>query len=202
MQVEFVYDYRSIYAYLANTQVRTLGADIVFLAVDIVSIMEKVNNQPSPRCPPKARYARVDSERWARLYGVPLAPNEALLSAMRDGHLPNALLSRAALAARRLEIFEPVNNALFAAVWAGSDDLATEKGRLLFCEKHRFPASLWHIADSDDIVAELTANNARALAAGVFGVPTFFVGGEMFFGNDRLGFVRDKVAASQAGDKS
>lgn len=37
-----------------------------------------------------------------------------------------------------------------------------------------------------DVKAELIANTEAAVARGVFGIPTFFVGGEMFFGKDRL----------------
>jgi hypothetical protein len=38
--------------------------------VDIVAVMRKVNNQPSPLCPPKARYAGIDAQRWAEHYDV------------------------------------------------------------------------------------------------------------------------------------
>jgi 2-hydroxychromene-2-carboxylate isomerase len=41
-------------------------------------------------------------------------------------------------------------------------------------------------AQTDDVKARLTANTEAAVARGVFGVPTFFVGEEMFFGKERL----------------
>ncbi len=43
--------------------------------------------------------------------------------------------------------------------------------------------------------AELVANTERAVERGVFGIPTFFVGDEMFFGKDRLGQVEEELAA-------
>jgi 2-hydroxychromene-2-carboxylate isomerase len=199
MQIEFVFDYRSIYSYLANTQMKTLGAEIDYQPVDIVAVMKAVNNQPSPMCPPKARYSHVDARRWARLYNVPLSPNRALLDAMRQGALKNALLSRAAIAAQRIGIFDQVNDALFSAVWAGSEDLATEEGRAQFVASHRIPAKLWDETESSEVAAQLASNNERAIANGVFGAPTFFVDQEMFFGNDRLTFVRDKLTAATAG---
>jgi 2-hydroxychromene-2-carboxylate isomerase len=199
MQIEFVFDYRSIYSYLANTQMKTLGAEIDYQPVDIVAVMKAVNNQPSPMCPPKARYSHVDALRWARLYNVPLSPNRALLDAMRQGALKNALLSRAAIAAQRIGIFDQVNDALFSAVWAGSEDLATEEGRAQFVASHRIPAKLWDETESSEVAAQLASNNERAIANGVFGAPTFFVDQEMFFGNDRLTFVRDKLTAATAG---
>jgi 2-hydroxychromene-2-carboxylate isomerase len=74
VQVQFFLDYRSIYAYLANSQVRTLDATIDYQLVDILALMKEVNNQPSPMCPAKLKYSRIDAMRWARLYGIPLSP--------------------------------------------------------------------------------------------------------------------------------
>jgi len=50
-------------------------------------------------------------------------------------------------------------------------------------------------ANTDAVKAILAANTEAAVARGVFGVPTFFVGEEMFFGKDRLGQVEDTAAA-------
>jgi 2-hydroxychromene-2-carboxylate isomerase len=56
---------------------------------------------------------------------------------------------------------------------------------------------LWEVAESSEVDEKLIANNERAVARGVFGVPTFFVDDEMFFGNDRLSFVRAKLEPSR-----
>jgi 2-hydroxychromene-2-carboxylate isomerase len=125
MQVQFVLDYRSPYAYLANTQIASLGAQVSYEPVDILSVMKEVNNQPSPMCPPKAKYAGLDATRWAKHYGVPFSPNMALLAALRQGDLENDLLSRAGIAGQLLGVFQQTNDALFSAVWSGVDDLST-----------------------------------------------------------------------------
>ena len=118
MQIRFVLDYRSPYAYLANTQIRLLSAPIKYEPVDILWVMKQVNNQPSPMCPPKAKYARLDATRWVRQYGVPFSPNGRLIEAMKLGQFKNDLLSCAGIAAQKLGVFERGNNALFDAVWA------------------------------------------------------------------------------------
>jgi 2-hydroxychromene-2-carboxylate isomerase len=197
MRVEFVFDYRSIYSYLANTQMKMLGAPIDYWPVDVVAVMKVVGNQPSSVCPPKARYAHIDAMRWARRYNVPLSPNRALMETLGRGALKNGFLSRAAVAAQQIGIFEQVHDALFAAVWAGSDDLATEDGRAQFAASRGIPAVLWDVTESPDAVAQLAANDERAVTNGVFGAPTFFVDQEMFFGNDRLAFVKDKLDAAE-----
>jgi 2-hydroxychromene-2-carboxylate isomerase len=193
MQVQFILDYRSPYAYLANTQAASLVAEIDYRPVDIVSVMKKVNNQPSPMCPPKAKYAGLDAMRWAKHYGVPFSPNRALLDALRQGHVTGDLLSRAAIAGQTLGVFPQLNDALFGAVWAGADDLATAEGRSQFAASRALPPELWDAAESAEVEAKLAANGEQAAAQGVFGVPTFFVDGEMFFGNDRLDFIKARL---------
>ncbi|HET9160112.1 MAG TPA: DsbA family protein, partial [Caulobacteraceae bacterium] len=44
-----------------------------------------------------------------------------------------------------------------------------------------------------EVKAALVTNTEAAVARGVFGIPTFFVGGEMFFGKDRLGQVEEAL---------
>jgi 2-hydroxychromene-2-carboxylate isomerase len=72
MQVQFLLDYRSPYAYLANTQMALLDAQIDYEPIDILAVMKKVNNQPSPMCPPKAKYAGLDAMRWANIMACPI----------------------------------------------------------------------------------------------------------------------------------
>jgi 2-hydroxychromene-2-carboxylate isomerase len=193
MQVQFLLDYRSPYAYLANTQMALLGAQIDYEPIDILSVMKKVNNQPTPMCPSKSKYAGLDAMRWSTFYGVPYSPNRSLLEALRQGLFKGDLFSRAAIAGQQLGVFKQINDALFGAVWAGSDDLASAEGRSRFATSRALPAGLWEVAESSEVDEKLIANNERAVARGVFGVPTFFVDDEMFFGNDRLSFVRAKL---------
>ena len=198
MQVQFILDYRSPYAYLANTQIMSMGVQIEHKPVEIVSVMKRVNNQPLPMCPPKAKYAGVDAARWAKHYGVPYSPNRPLLEALRTGQLKSDLLSRAGIAAQKLGAFQQVNDALFGAVWGCSAALTSAVDRLNFLTSRALPLELWDIAESAEIQELLAANGERAIAQGVFGVPTFFVDGEMFFGNDRLDFVKAKLDVARA----
>ena len=190
MNLQSVFDYRSPYAYLANTRLPGLNHPVSYFPVDILAVMKQVNNQPSPACPPKARYSGIDAGRWAALYQVPFAPNGALFQAMRDGQFDGALLVRAALAATEAGVFDVLHPALFKAVWAGNDDLASAQGRIDFLRALDVDADIWQRADSAAIREQLAANDDAAAQRGVFGVPTFFCDDEMFFGNDRLDFVR------------
>jgi 2-hydroxychromene-2-carboxylate isomerase len=200
MRIEFMTDYRSPYSYLANARLKKMGISVDHKPLDIVAVMRLVNNRPSPECPAKSRYAGMDAQRWAKLYGVEFSPNWAVLKAMGAGSFDGTTLSRAALAAKQLGIFDKVNDALFEAMWAGDDDLASEEGRSNFLSNRNIAADdLWSLASKPEIV-ELQVEQAKAAAdRGVFGVPTIFVEDEMFFGNDRLSFVEARVNGSRAG---
>jgi len=58
--------------------------------------------------------------------------------------------------------------------------------------------SLIELAQTDAIKQKLADNTAAAVERGVFGLPTFFVGKEMFWGKERLGQVEDAVMAAGA----
>jgi 2-hydroxychromene-2-carboxylate isomerase len=201
MHIEFMSDYRSPYSYLANSRLKKMGISVYHKPLDIVAVMRLVNNRPSPECPAKSRYAGMDAQRWAKLYDVEFSPNRALLKAMGAGAFDGTTLSRAALVAQQLGIFDQVNDALFKAMWAGDDDLASEEGRANFLRSRNIAAGdLWSLASESKIV-ELQVEQAKEAAdRGVFGVPTIFVEDEMFFGNDRLSFVEALLnGGSQAG---
>ncbi len=59
-------------------------------------------------------------------------------------------------------------------------------------------ASLLAAAQTDRVKLKLADNTAAAVARGVFGIPTFFVGSEMFFGKERLGQVEEAAGAASA----
>jgi 2-hydroxychromene-2-carboxylate isomerase len=59
-------------------------------------------------------------------------------------------------------------------------------------------ASLLAAAQTDRVKLKLADNTAAAVARGVFGIPTFFVGDDMFFGKDRLSQVEEAIVAISA----
>jgi 2-hydroxychromene-2-carboxylate isomerase len=197
MQLEFVFDYPSPYAYLASTQLPWLGVDVVHTPVGILTVMKQVNNQPSPKCPSKARYAMLDALRWAKHYGVPLQLNRPFMSAIGDGSFDYQVLTRGALLAQDLGVFECYNAAIFRALWADPQDLVSEAGRNAVLRANGIDFSdFWARASAADLYDRLEENNRQAAERGVFGVPTFFADDEMFFGNDRLSFVRARLSIS------
>jgi 2-hydroxychromene-2-carboxylate isomerase len=195
MRLEFFFDYPSPYAYLANTQLPKLGVDIVYTPIGIRSVMKLVNNQPTPACPAKARYAVLDATRWANSYGVPFQVNAAFVAALRSGDVDIDDFGRGALLAQDLGVFEAYNTAIFRAIWARPHDLISALGRntVLRVGGLDIP-DFWARASAPELHERLERNNRRAAERGVFGVPTFFVDDEIFFGNDRLDVVRARLS--------
>lgn len=184
----FFYDFRSPYSYLASTQLSALPGEFEWRPIDVLELMKQVGNVPTTViCKPKQAYARADLGRWAALYGAPLSPNPAM------GEVDGPRLLHAALAAEHLGQGEAAARRLFAAMWAGDAPLGTTQ---------EVAASLADLGVTPELIeaperaAELEANVAAAVAAGVFGAPSFVTeGGLLFFGNDRLDFLRRALAA-------
>ncbi len=78
-------------------------------------------------------------------------------------------------------------------VWEGGHD-AVDATRLATLRDTLAPAGLPRDPDGDDVKAELRAHTDAALAAGVFGVPSFVLDGRVFWGLDALPMLRDALA--------
>jgi 2-hydroxychromene-2-carboxylate isomerase len=192
-RIEFFYDFRSPYSYLAFTQLRSLDAPIALRPMKVLKVMETVGNVPTTiTCAAKGRYARADLGRWAQRYGLTLNPSDMRAN---DGEA----LSRAVLAAASPDEAEAVTLALYRAIWSEGKAL-THSGEIIAAlaaagiDTTAVAAGI----DSPQMAATLEANTKEAAERGVFGSPTVFVGETMFFGNDRLDFVREELAGLEA----
>ncbi len=192
--VKFYYDYVSPYGYLASTQLPRSGLSIDYRPVAILKVMAIVNNQPSPVCPVKLKYGFVDTARWAKRYGVPIAMNDGWWAALMGGQVTMELYSGAALVAQKLGCFEKFHPAMYDAIWGHPRDVVSPAGRAqLLADAGLAGVPIWEQAMDPAIQADLAARNQAAADAGVFGVPTFAVVDELFFGNDRLEMVKEVV---------
>lgn len=188
-RVEFFYDFRSPYSYLAFTQLREMEIELHLRPMQILKVMEVVGNVPTTiTCVAKGRYARVDLARWGQRYGISINPSN-----MREND--GDACSRAALAAPTPVQAEAITLALYRAGWSDAKPLATKADILSAIAAAGIdPAPIAERMDAPDVVAQLEANTKEAAERGVFGSPTIFVGDAMFFGNDRIDFVREHLA--------
>ncbi len=85
-------------------------------------------------------------------------------------------------------------DALFRAMWEDGANLADAEALRSVLDAAGFDSAVLIAATADDAVKRaLIANTDQAVARGAFGIPTFFVGDEMWFGKDRLREVEEAV---------
>jgi 2-hydroxychromene-2-carboxylate isomerase len=190
--LDFYFDYRSPYAYLAQTQVRRLGVDIAWRPFEILQLMAQVGNVPtSVTCKPKGKYLGVDLMRWVAMYKVPFQrhPQSGTIDARR--------LVRATLAAAELGRADAAVAAIFGAYWGSGAPLATPEDVVAVLSRVDISApDLVARIDASELDAALDAATEEAAARGVFGAPTMYIGDEMFFGNDRFDFIRASLGVA------
>ena len=182
--IRFLFDYISHNAYLAWTQLGPLaerfGRDIEIEPVLFAGLLNAHGQLGPAEVPPKARWMMLDVVRKARRLGVPIAPPRTHpfnpLLALRITHACPAGDER-----RRLV------DALFRAVWGESVDVSSPADVARVASAAGLDgAKLVEAAASDTAKRRLRETTDRALADGVFGVPTFLVDGALFWGFDDL----------------
>lgn len=194
--VEFFVDVGSPTTYLAWTQLpgicRELGAPLVYRPMLLGGVFQATGNASPVTVPAKGRYMLADLARYARRYGVPLRFNP---------HFPvNTLtLMRGAigLQMRDPQRFEDYLAAMFRAMWVDARNLGdlAVVGEVL-AEAGFDPQALLALASDPSVKDALKATTEEAVRRGAFGAPTMFVGDAMYFGQDRLDFVRDALRAA------
>ncbi|WP_068875159.1 MULTISPECIES: 2-hydroxychromene-2-carboxylate isomerase [unclassified Phenylobacterium] len=193
-RLEFFFDFRSPYSYLANSQLERLDAEVTYRPLEIVELMKQVGNVPtSIVCKPKNRYLGADLRRWVAIYGVPFQPHPEM------GRIDARRLLRAVLAADESGQAREAVGALFTAFWGIPAPLATPADVVAVLNGAGVgDAGLTSRIDDPALDEALDEATAAAVERGVFGAPVMFVGEEMFFGNDRLDFVRSALARQEA----
>ncbi len=188
-RVEYFYDYVSPFTYMADSRLAAIaertGAEFVYRPMVLGGVFKATGNGPPTSVPAKGKFMMADIARWAKRYGLPLQFNP---------HFPvNTIHAlRGALVAQEQGVFPQYHEAIFRAVWekqqnAGDKDVLRDvvKGAGI----------------DGDLIVERTGEQAikdrlrthtdEAVERGAFGSPTFFLGEEMFFGNDRLDFLEE-----------
>ncbi|MCH6548353.1 MAG: 2-hydroxychromene-2-carboxylate isomerase [Proteobacteria bacterium] len=187
-KLEFFYDYVSPYSYLADSQVvKVGGSSLVYRPMFLAAVMQATGNKPPGSIEVKEKYLRKDISRWVSRYSVsykwnPKFPQNTL----------KAL--RLAVVAQRDGVFDRVHSTLFAAMFVHELDLDDDKvlADIMNAAGLDESETFARIADQS-IKDELKANTDEAVSRGAFGAPTFFVGKEMFFGNDRFDFIKEAL---------
>jgi 2-hydroxychromene-2-carboxylate isomerase len=192
-ELEFFFDYGSPFSYLADTQLKGLAertrARVIYRPMLLGGVFKETGNSSPIAIEAKRKYMMADLERWAKRYGVP---------PLHNAHFPiNTIrLMRGAVAAERLGVFPVYHRVIYDAFWRDGlnlGDAAVVRGVL---ERAGLDAErIAALSEEHAVKDALRVSTEAAVARGAFGAPTFFVGEQMFWGNDRLLFVEQALLA-------
>jgi 2-hydroxychromene-2-carboxylate isomerase len=195
-QVDFFFGLGSRYSYLAATQVpliaRETGAQFIWRPLYSRILIARAGRDPfaadGRRGQYEPAYRTRDAQRWARYYGVPYAEPDWDAIDWR-------LLAMACVAAELQGLAEPVARALFAECFGKGGRPFDPEGLVQLAAQLGAPAGEYRaLLQSDEVGRRHEQTIADALAAGAFGVPSFVVDGELFWGQDRLPLLRRHLA--------
>ena len=192
-QVEFYFDLVSPYSYLAYGRVericRESGAELVLRPMLLGAVHKAVGLQAPIEIPSKGSYQVRDIHRWTEYYGLPMRFPEPF---------PFRTLKtmRAAMVCSEEGDLEAFVREAFALYWEEGGapkgfEEADEDGPIREVVRRigKDPEEVLEGATTGEAKEALKSATAEAVERGVFGAPAFFVGDEMFWGNDRLHFV-------------
>ena len=199
VKAEFLFDFGSPNAFLAHRVMphveKRTGVKFAYTPVLLGGIFKATGNQSPMQAfghiKNKMAYEQLETQRFIRAHGIsdfkfnPFFPVNTLN------------LMRMAVAAQNEGILPRYMDAVFHHMWIAPkkmDDPEVIKAAL---SQSGIDPALLERAQAADVKAKLISNTEDAVARGVFGIPTFFVGAEIFFGKDRLRDVEEAINAAK-----
>jgi 2-hydroxychromene-2-carboxylate isomerase len=194
--IDFIFDFGSPNAYLAWKVLPEIAARTnaqLNLTPCLLGGLFKLTGNQAPmtafgNVKGKLEYERLETQRFIAKHGI---------RAFRfNPHFPvnTLLIMRGLLAARRAEVFDLYLETVLKAMWEDGKKMDDPAVIAEVLRAAGLDAKALLDAAQDPVVkSDLAANTNAAAARGAFGIPTFFVGDEMFFGKERLGQVEEEL---------
>ena len=183
---DYFFDFGSLAAYLAHTQMDKIkaetGAQPIYLPMLLGAVFKATGNVSPVSVPAKGKYIFVDFKRFADNYGVPLNNNPFF--PIITTTLMRILTGLQMRSDARMHEFMDV---IFKAIWVDALNLNDpEVVERVLQEAHFDASALLQLANAPEAKDRLRDVTTQAVERGVFGAPTFFVGDQMFWGQDRI----------------
>lgn len=186
--VSFFFDFSSPFAYLASTQIESLAArhqaTVLYKPFLLGALFKTIGtpNVPLHAMPePKARLYRLDLFRWADYWGVPFT----FASRFPMNSVKPLRLVLAAPENKKV----PLIHAIYRAYWVDDRDISNDDVLQDILVQQGFEAAFVRMTSDDRYRQALREATEEAERLGLCGVPSFLVGDQLFWGQDRLLFV-------------
>ena len=191
----FYYDVASPYSYISAKRINDVaGASNVTVEWTpflLGGVFRSVGNTMPGALPARAKYMLHDLKRWARAWEIPFQFSESFPH--------NSLLAMRALTAAPQNRIQDLSLALFKAAWADNQDIS--KPDVVSAALGDMADDLLAASQDPSVKDRLKETTQRAVEAGAFGAPSFVVGDDLYWGNDRLEMAVS-AAASRVGGTS
>lgn len=190
--IEFLFDVGSPTTYLAHRRlpavVARTGAQVDYIPVLLGGIFKATGNAPPGLVASRGRWMNIDMARYAAREGITLVHNP-------DFPINTITMMRMLTAARGTANFDRLAETLFSAMWEHPRNMGEPEVLADTLRASGFdPEEQLAAANDPDVKAALVKATEYAVSRGAFGAPTFFVGDEIFFGQDRLDWVEQAAA--------
>lgn len=195
LEIDFYFDFGSPTAYLAYQRFLQLKTryqfDLHYKPMLLGAVFKATHNASPVTVPAKGGYMmKHDLPRFVKRYGVSFSMNPFF----PINTLP---LMRGAYAALQLGCFNQYSDTVFNAVWRDAKNMGdVDVVRSVLVEAGLDADQLLTLSESPEIKQALIVATEGAVKRGVFGAPTMFIGEEMFFGQDRMDFIEERLAAN------
>ena len=188
--VTFCFDFGSPYSYLAYnylSPIKDAGAQIELKPVLLGGIFKATGNQPPATVQKKGEYMFKDIQRWSKKLNVSFKMNP-YFPILTVPHMRGAIL------AQKKNILEDYMQCMFDSMWLKGLNLNDQEIlSQVASESGIDPNDFAEGISSDEIKNELKVNTQFAIDKGAFGVPTYFLEDEMFWGIDSIKFLLDSL---------
>lgn len=170
---------------------RDAGATIRLRPMDLGRVFPVSGGLPLPqRAPQRQAYRLVELERFARWLKLPLNLHPKFFPVAGDP------ASRLICTVDRLDGIDAalaLTGEVLSAVWVHELDIADPATLARLLDQQGLPADRLAASTQPQAQADLDAHTQAAIDAGVFGAPSYVIGGEIFWGQDRLDFVQRRL---------
>jgi 2-hydroxychromene-2-carboxylate isomerase len=196
-QIDYYFTPQSPWTYLGHARftelARQAGAMVRVLPADLGQVFAVSGGLPlGQRAPQRQAYRLLELKRFSDSLPLPLHVQPAFFPVAGDAasRLIIAVDQQdGAAAALRL------SGAVFSAVWVEERNIADAAVLAQLLAEQGLSAERLAQSLSAEVQQRYQANTQQAIEAGVFGAPSYVLDGELFWGQDRLDFVAQKLAS-------
>ncbi len=195
MKVEYYYSVASPYAYLGVKKfqeiVKKYSLEVIEKPIDLVgTVFAETGGTPVPkRHPSRQKYRLIEIERFGKKLNININKQPKFFPPA-DPHKASLFTIASIKAGLSIDFGKEV----LTKLWSEEKDISQDSVLEEVCSKFKLNFNeIKTLANSEEAKSIYLSNSNDAIAKGVFGAPSFIINNELFWGQDRLDFLEDKI---------